>query len=53
MMNTTLNREIESLMRKAAHQAILPHYRALADHHVQNKAADDVVTVADHASEVL
>jgi fructose-1,6-bisphosphatase/inositol monophosphatase family enzyme len=40
-------------MRAAAEQAIRPRYRALADHEVTAKAADDVVTVADHEAEEI
>ena len=40
-------------MREAMARAILPRYRALAAHEVTAKAADDVVTVADHDSEAI
>jgi len=40
-------------MRKASAAAILPHYRKLATDEIISKAADDVVTVADHASEAI
>ena len=50
---TILDREILALMRRASEEAILPHYRRLADGDISAKAGDDVVTVADHASEDL
>jgi fructose-1,6-bisphosphatase/inositol monophosphatase family enzyme len=40
-------------MRDAAARAILPRWRALAAHEITAKAADDVVTVADHESEAI
>jgi len=40
-------------MRAASDRAILPHYRALAAHEITDKAADDVVTVADHEAEAI
>ena len=52
-MPDILDRAILALMREAAHRAILPRYRNLAAHHISAKAADDVVTVADHESEAL
>jgi len=44
---------VHDLLRKVAREAILPHYQALAAHEVIDKAADDVVTVADHKSEEM
>lgn len=40
-------------MREASDRAILPRYRVLARHEIIAKAADDVVTVADHESEAI
>ncbi len=40
-------------MLDAAERAILPHYQSLAAHQIEDKAADDVVTVADHESEAI
>ena len=48
---TALDEEIRDLLRFAAERSILPHYRNLADGHVMEKAADDLVTVADHEVE--
>lgn len=50
---SVLDREMLALMRRASEEAILPHYRNLSEGEVREKAADDVVTVADHASEAL
>ena len=48
-----LTRDVAAAMREAAERAILPHYQSLAHHEIVNKAADDVVTVADHESEAI
>ena len=40
-------------MREASARAIMPRYQALAAAHVDAKAPDDVVTIADHESEAL
>ncbi|MCB2059169.1 MAG: inositol monophosphatase [Novosphingobium sp.] len=40
-------------MQEAAEKAILPRYQSLADHEVDAKAADDMVTIADHESEKI
>jgi fructose-1,6-bisphosphatase/inositol monophosphatase family enzyme len=44
---------MHDLLRDVSRKAILPRYRKLAAHEVTAKAADDVVTVADHDSEAL
>jgi fructose-1,6-bisphosphatase/inositol monophosphatase family enzyme len=44
---------VHAAMRAASEKAILPRYRSLAAHEVIDKAADDVVTVADHESEAI
>ena len=46
-------RELFTIMREASERAILPRYQALAAHEVTDKAADDVVTVADHEAEAI
>ena len=38
-------------MREAAERAILPRYQSLAEHEIDAKAADDLVTIADRESE--
>ena len=48
-----LHKAMRSLLTKVSRTAILPHYQALANHQITNKAADDVVTVADHAAEEM
>ena len=53
MTPETLHAEMLALLREVSHKAILPRYRKLATHEVTAKAADDVVTVADHESEAL
>ncbi len=49
----SLDTAIHALMRKVSETAILPHYQSLAASDVTNKAADDVVTVADHHAEAM
>ncbi|MBV1917381.1 MAG: inositol monophosphatase [Sphingomonadaceae bacterium] len=52
-MIESLTSGVEAAMRDAARRAIMPRYQSLADHEVTSKAADDVVTVADHESEAI
>jgi fructose-1,6-bisphosphatase/inositol monophosphatase family enzyme len=52
-LSGTLTRSVHALMRDAADRAIMPRYRTLADHEVVSKAADDVVTIADHEAEAI
>ena len=52
-MTDALSREVEAIMRRAAEQAVMPHYQQLAQHEVISKAVDDLVTVADTEAEVL
>lgn len=42
-----------SLMQDVAEQVINPRFRALQDHQVSEKNPGDLVTIADHESEVL
>ncbi|MGZ3172647.1 MAG: inositol monophosphatase family protein [Croceibacterium sp.] len=44
---------VHELLREVSRKAILPHYQALAAHQIEDKAADDVVTVADHLAETM
>lgn len=53
MITHALTRSVEALMRDAAERAIRPRYQALARDEITNKAADDVVTVADTESEAI
>lgn len=48
-----LTAAVHAAMREASDRAILPRYQALAAHEVTDKAADDVVTVADHEAEAI
>lgn len=52
-MNLSLSRAVEAIMRDAAQRAILPHYQTLRSDQIEAKAADDAVTVADHAAEAI
>ena len=49
----SLTHEVATAIRDACTRAILPRWRALAAHEITDKAADDVVTVADHESEEI
>ena len=49
----SLTGAVHAIMLDAAERAILPHYQSLAAHQIEDKAADDVVTVADHESEAI
>lgn len=49
----TLTPGVAEVMRRAANEAILPHYQRLTASQIEAKAADDVVTVADGASEAI
>lgn len=48
-----LDREIEALMQRVSEQVILPRHRNLADGEIIEKAADDLVTIADREAEVM
>lgn len=52
-MRDALTLGVEAAMREAAMRAILPRYRSLEAHEIIDKAADDVVTVADHEAEAI
>lgn len=53
MTTDALTRAVQALMREAAERAILPRYRKLAADQITDKAADDVVTIADLESEAI
>jgi len=53
LMEGALTDAIHAAMREASERAILPRYRSLAAHEIVDKAADDVVTVADHEAEAI
>jgi len=52
-MPDSLDHGVHRLMREAAERAIVPRYQSLAAHEIDAKAADDVVTIADHESEAI
>jgi len=47
----SLSRSVEAVMREAAERAIRPRYQVLSAHEIDEKAADDFVTVADREAE--
>lgn len=53
MNPTALHEAMHALLREVTNKVILPRYRKLAEHEITAKAADDVVTVADHESEAM
>jgi fructose-1,6-bisphosphatase/inositol monophosphatase family enzyme len=53
VIGDALTRSVHAIMRDAAERAIRPRYRVLEAHEVEAKAADDVVTVADHEAEAI
>ena len=48
-----LSAAVEAVMRDAAARAIVPRYQTLAAHEIEEKAADDAVTVADTEAEAI
>ncbi len=52
-MSDALTKSVHALMREAVERAILPRFQTLAAHEINAKAADDVVTVADHEAEAI
>lgn len=52
-MTRALTSAVAAVMREAADRAILPRYQALTADEIDAKAADDVVTIADHESEAI
>lgn len=53
MTPAALHDAVHGLLREVAQTAILPRYRKLAEGEIIAKAADDVVTVADHEAEAM
>ena len=53
MTEAALDAAVHALLRDVSAKAILPHYRTLTADQVSNKAADDVVTVADTLAEAM
>lgn len=52
IITPALSDAVSTLMRRVAQDIILPRYQNLAAHEVQEKAADDLVTIADKESEL-
>ncbi len=50
-MTATLRDPVAELIRTVAAEVILPRFQNLASHEVMEKAADDLVTIADRESE--
>jgi len=48
-----LTEQVRAVMEDASRRAIMPRYRSLSAGEIENKATDDVVTVADHESEAI
>nr|WP_298896012.1 inositol monophosphatase family protein [uncultured Altererythrobacter sp.] len=48
-----IDREIRDLMRRVSKTAILPRYQNLTSSEIDEKSADDFVTVADHEAEEM
>ncbi len=53
LLSPAFTAQVEAIMRRAAQTAIIPRYRSLEEGEIISKAADDVVTVADHESEAI
>lgn len=52
-MSRALDQAVAALMRETAEKTLLKHYQRLGTEEVANKAADDVVTIADTESEIM
>jgi len=52
-MTRALDTAVAALMRDTAEKTLLKHYQRLTSDDVTNKAADDVVTIADTESEIM
>lgn len=50
---TPLDKDILTLLQRVSEQVILPRYRNLRSEQIVEKAADDLVTVADRDAEVM
>ena len=48
-----LTKQVAALIRRAAQQAILPRFQTLTADQIDEKAADDVVTIADKEAEAI
>jgi len=52
IISPALSQGVSELMRHVSNDIILPRYQNLAAHEVEEKAADDLVTIADRESEL-
>jgi fructose-1,6-bisphosphatase/inositol monophosphatase family enzyme len=52
-MTQALTQAVAAVMRDAAARAIMPRYQTLTASQIKDKAADDLVTIADTESEVI
>ncbi|MFC4295350.1 inositol monophosphatase family protein [Novosphingobium tardum] len=52
-MTRALTRPVHELMRTVGERVIMPRFQSLAAHQIVQKAADDVVTIADREAEEL
>ncbi len=53
MIEAALDEAVAALLRETAERAIMPRYCALEAHHIEEKAADDLVTIADREAEAM
>ena len=53
MAETALDNAVAALMRETAEKTLLKHYQHLESADIIDKAADDVVTIADTESEIM
>ena len=49
----SLKNEVETLLRRVADTAIMPHFRQLRDGDVSEKTPGEMVTIADHKAEAM
>jgi fructose-1,6-bisphosphatase/inositol monophosphatase family enzyme len=52
MTMNILSQSVEALMRQVARDIVIPRYQNLSAHEIEEKAADDYVTIADKESEL-
>lgn len=52
IISSPLSASVSDLVRKISTEVILPRFRNLAEHEIVEKAADDLVTIADRESEM-
>jgi len=53
LIGKALTDAVHAAMTAASQSAIMPRYQSLARHEVNEKGADDFVTIADHESEAI